>query len=212
MFEREAWCWCLDRVKARHVRFSTRSSKETATMKRTGFAFVLLTIILLGSGTVYAQTPASKSIVPATPAPNLATINLEKVLQQVSTTNVQSDGQDASFLQVVANFLQLQPAQVSEVEQLLQARQAALTPLFVTAQALTQQLGTLLNSGGNPAQVGALLIHIHALQQQMGQTQQAFITQFAMVLDQDQKDKVQAVQIAVQLQPVLLAFQPILLF
>jgi hypothetical protein len=181
-------------------------------MKRTGFAFVLLVTILFGSSAVYAQRTASTSVVPVTPAPDLATVNLNKLLQQVATSNVQSNGQDASFLQVVAEFLQLQPAQLSEVEQLLQARQAALVPLFATSQALTQQLGALLNSGGNPLQVGVLLIHIHALQQQIGQTQQAFITQFGMVLDQDQKEKVQAVEIAVQLQPVLPAFQPILLF
>jgi hypothetical protein len=183
-----------------------------ATMIKSRFAFVLLMTTVLSTSAVLAQKPASRSVVPGTPAPDISTMNVEKILQQVQATNVQSDGDEASFLQVVSDFLQLQPAQVSELEQLLQARQAALVPLLTKAQALTQQLGGLLNSGGNPAQVGALLIQIHALQQQMGQTQQAFITQFAMLLTQEQKDKVQAVQIAVQLQPVLPAFQPILLF
>jgi hypothetical protein len=181
-------------------------------MMKSRFAFVLLTTLVLSASGAFAQKPASHSVVPGTPAPDLATMNVEKILQQVQSTNVESDGDETSFLQVVAEFLQLQPAQASELEQLLQARQAALVPLLTQAQALTQQLGTLLNAGGNPAQVGALLIQIHALQQQMGQIQQAFITQFATLLTQDQMNKVQAVQIAVQLQPVLPAFQPILLF
>ncbi|HEY0703578.1 MAG TPA: hypothetical protein VGD60_12500 [Candidatus Acidoferrales bacterium] len=181
-------------------------------MRKSRFAFVLLTSLLCTGFPAFAQRTAPRSVVPATPSPDLSALNLEKILQQVQTTNVQTDGDEASFLQVVTDFLQLQPAQVSELEQLLQARQAALVPLLTKAQALTQQLGNLLNSGGNPAQAGALLIQIHALQQQMGQTQQAFVTQFALLLDQDQKNKVEAVQIAVQLQPVLPAFQPILLF
>src|SRR2546429_1816815 len=44
-----------------------------------------------------------------------------------------------------------------------QARQTTLAPLFQTAQALTQQLAVLLNSDGNPAQAGILVIQIHAL-------------------------------------------------
>jgi len=96
--------------------------------------------------------------------------------------------------------------------QLLQARQTALVPLFQTAQALIQQLGNLLNSGGNPAQVGVLVIQIHALQQQMTQTQQSFLSQFVATLNADQQQRLQAVQIAAQLQPILPAFQPIFLF
>ena len=101
---------------------------------------------------------------------------------------------------------------MSELERLLPARQATLAPLFQTAQSLIPQLGALLNSGGNPAQVGVLVIQIHALQQQMAQAQQAFLTQFVAILDPDQLQKLQAVQVAAQLQPILPAFQPILLF
>jgi hypothetical protein len=68
-------------------------------------------------------------------------------------------------------------------------RQATLVPLVQTAQALIQQLGNLLNSGGNPAQVGAVVIQIHALQQQMAQAQQAFLTQFIAILDAQQLQK-----------------------
>ena len=125
-------------------------------MKKTGFAFALLTIILVSCNAVYAQKPAPKSA-PVTPAPDLSKLNVEKILQQVPATNVQSDGQETAPLQVVADFLQLRPGQVGQLEQLLQARQATLVPLFETAQTLNQQLGVLLNSGGNPVQIAAQL-------------------------------------------------------
>ena len=180
-------------------------------MKKTGFTFALLAILLASCDGVYAQKPAPQPI-PATPAPDLSKLNIEKILQQVQATKIQASAGETSPLQVVAEFLQLRTGQVSELEQLLQARQAMLVPLFQTAQSLIQQLGVLLNSGGNPAQVGVLVIHIHALQQQMAQAQQAFLTQFVAILDPDQLQRLQTVQIAAHLQPILHAFQPIFLF
>ena len=180
-------------------------------MKKTRFAFVLLAAILMNCAGAHAQKLAPKSA-PVTIAPDLTKLNIEKILQQLQTTNVQPSAEETSPIQIVAQFLQLSPGQVSELQQLLQARQTALVPLFQTAQALIQQLSVLLNSGGNPAQVGTLVIQIHALQQQMAQTQQAFLTQFTAILDPEQQQKLQAVQIAAQLQPILPAFQPIFLF
>src|SRR5713226_4277842 len=153
---------------------NARTSRRTATMKKTGFAFALLAVILAGCDAAYAQKPGPKSA-PVTTAPDLTKLNIEKMLQQLQTTNFQPSAQETSPLQVVAEFLQLRPGQVSELGQLLQARQTALVPLFQTAQSLIHQLASLLNSGGNPAQVGILVIQIHALQQQMAQAQQAFL-------------------------------------
>src|SRR6202158_202109 len=190
---------------------NARTSRRTAAMKKNGIAFVVLAIILVSCDGAHAQKLAPKSG-PVTIAPDLTKLNIEKILQQVQTTKVQPSAQETSPLQVVAEFLQLRPGQVSELEQLLQARQTTLVPLFQTAQALTQQLAVLLNSGGNPAQVGMLVIQIHALQQQMAQAQQAFLAQFVAILDAEQLQKLQAVQIAAQLQPILPEFQPIFLF
>jgi hypothetical protein len=190
---------------------NARTSRRNAAMKKTAMAFASLAMLLMNCNAAQAQKSAPKPA-PVTIAPDLTKLNIEKMLQQVQTTSVQPSAQDASPLQVVAEFLQLQPGQVSALEQLLQARQAALVPLFQTAQTLVQQLAVLLNSGGNPAQVGVLVIQIHALQQQMAQTQQAFLTQFVAILDAEQLQKLQAVQIAAQLQPILPAFQPIFLF
>src|SRR6266849_537716 len=188
-----------------------RTSRRSATMKKIRFTFALLAILLASCDGVYAQTPAPKPG-PVTPAPDLSKLNIEQILQQVQTTKVQASAEETSPLQAVAEFLQLRTGQVSELEQLLQARQATLVPLFQTAQSLIQQLGILLNSGGNPAQVGVLVIQIHALQQRMAQAQQAFLTQFVAILDPDQLQRLQAVQIAAQFQSILPAFQPIFLF
>jgi hypothetical protein len=179
--------------------------------RKTRFAFALLGIVLLGCNAAYAQKPPSK-IAPAMPAPDLTKLNVEKLLQQLQTTNVQADGQEVLPLQVVAEFLQLRPAQASELGQLLQARQTTIAPLLASAQTLIQQLGVLLSSGGNPTQIGTALIQVHALQQQIGQVQQAFLTQFVAILDSDQAQRLQAVQLAAQLQPILPAFAPIFLF
>jgi len=180
-------------------------------MKQTGFASALLAILLMSCNPAQAQKPAPRPAL-VTPAPDLSKLKIEKVLQQVQTTKVQPSAKETSPLQVVADFLQLRPGQVSELEQLLQARQASLVPLFQTAQSLIQQLGNLLNSGRNPAQVGVLVIQIHALQQQMAQAQQGFLSQLVAILDTEQLQKLQAVQVAAQLQPILPAFQPIFLF
>jgi len=188
---------------------NARTSRRT-TMKKLRVAFAVLTIVLMTGAGVRAQKLAPKSA-PLTTAPDLSKLNIEKILQQLQTPSVQASAQETSPLQVVADFLQLQPCQVSELDQLLQARQATLVPLLQTAQAVIQQLGTLLNSGGKPTQVGAVVIQIHALQQQMAQAQQSFLGHFMAILDTEQLQKLQAVQIAAQLQPILPAFQPIFL-
>ncbi len=180
-------------------------------MKKTGIALALLAIVPMTCAGAHAQMPSTKTTT-VTSAPDLSKLNIEKVLQQLQATTIQPSSEETSPLQIVAQFLQLTPGQVTELGQLLQARQATLVPLFQTAQALIQQLGNLLNSGGNPAQVGAVVIQIHALQQQMAQAQQAFLTQFIAILDAQQLQKLQAVQVAEQLQPILPAFQPIFLF
>lgn len=184
-------------------------------MEKTRIASALVAILFVTCAGVSAQTPRFKVPTPAsTPvlAPDMSKLDIEKILQQLQATTVPTSSEDASPLQVVAEFLQLTPSQVNELGQLLQARQTNLVPLMQTAQNLTQQLGNLLNSGANPAQVGAVVIQIHGLQQQAGQVQQAFLTQFTAILTAEQLQKLRAAQIAVQLQAILPAFQPIFLF
>src|SRR5215471_6221764 len=183
--------------------------KENRAMKKIAIAFALLATLHVC--TASAQTSGSKSQT-ITSAPDLSKLSIEKILQQLQTTKPQSSSDETSPLEVVAAFLQLTPGQTGELGQLLQARQAKLVPLLQAVQTLTQQLGVLLNSGANPVQVGAVVIQIHTLQMQATQAQQAFLTQFAAILDSGQLQKLQAVQVAAQLQPILPAFQPIFLF
>ena len=173
-------------------------------MKKVGIALVLLTIFLTTCTGSYAQKPGLKT-------PDVTKLTVDKILQLQAATVPQSNG-DLTPLQVVAEFLQLQPAQITELGQFLQIRQATLAPLLETLQALTERLGILLNSGGGPAQVGAVVIQIHAVQQQVVQARQTFLTQFTAILDPEQLQKLQAVQIAAQLQAILPAFEPIFLF
>jgi hypothetical protein len=180
-------------------------------MKKTGIVLALLATSLVTCAPISAQTTAPKASASSS-VPDISKLNIEKILDQLQSTKLQANADETSPLQVVAEFLQLTPSQATELGQLLQARQAKLVPLVQTVQALTQQLGNLLNSSGNPTQVGALVIQIHALQQQGGQVQQAFLAQFIAILTVEQLQKLQAVQIAAQLQPILPAFQPILLF
>jgi hypothetical protein len=103
---------------------NARASRRTADMKKTGIVFVLLAIFLMSCNAALARKPASNAAT-VTPTPDLSKFNIEKILQQVQTTNVQASAEEASPLQVVAAFLQLQPAQVNALEQLLQANNLA---------------------------------------------------------------------------------------
>jgi len=182
-------------------------------MKKTCIVLALLATLFMNASGAHAQSATSPKKVSVALAPDLSKLTIDKLLQQPSKT-VNSDfaDDDASPLQVIAAFLQLQPGQVAELETLLQARQATLAPLVLQVQALSQQVEALLNSGGSTAQIGALVIQIHALQQQIAQGQQAFLSQFLALLTPDQIQRVQALQVAAQLQPVLPAFRLIFLF
>ena len=181
-------------------------------MKKTCIALALFVAIMTASGAqAQSSTPPKKT--PVTLAPDLSKLTIDKLLQLPSqTAKTDSADENAGPLQVIAAFLQLQPGQVTELETLLQARQATLAPLVLQVQALAQQVDALLNSGGNPAQIGVLVIQIHALQQQIAQGQQAFLSQFLGLLTPDQIQRLQAVEVAIQLQPVLPAFRLIFLF
>jgi hypothetical protein len=181
-------------------------------MKKTCIAIALLAAVFMTASGTHGQSATTLKKTPVTLAPDLSKLTIDKLLQLPSqTAKTDSAEEDASPLQVIAAFLQLQPGQVTELETLLQARQAALAPLVLQVQALAQQVDALLNSGGNPAQIGALVIQIHSLQQQIAQGQQAFLSQFLALLTPDQIQRLQAVEIAIQLQSVLPAFRLIFL-
>lgn len=175
-------------------------------MKHVRLAVALLTLFASGGTLVYAQKPSPKSSATVT-TPDLSKLNIGSILEQMQTASAPADSEAPTPIEVVVQFLQLTPTQQQQFGQLLQARQAAVAPLLVGIQQRVQQLEALLSSGGNPAEVGALVIQIHALQQQVVQIQQAFLANLANLLDAEQQQRLQAVRISAQLQPVLPAFQ-----
>ena len=180
-------------------------------MKQTRFVVALLSMVIGSAKLLHAQKPTPKSG-PVVSVPDLSKLSIGTMLEQMQTTTIEGNGEAPSPIQIVVQFLQLRPDQVQEFGQLLQARQAAVVPLLHGIQQRVQQLEALLNSGGSPAGVGMLVIQIHTLQQQVGQVQQDFLSKFVNLLDPEQQQRLEAVRIAAQLQPILPAFQQLYLF
>jgi Spy/CpxP family protein refolding chaperone len=180
-------------------------------MKRIGFVVALLSMVIGSANILHAQKPAPKTE-PVVSLPDLSHLSIGTAMEQMQTTAITGGGEAPSPIQIVVQFLQLQPDQVQAIGQLLQARQAALAPLLQGIQQRVLQLEALLNSGANPAQVGILAIQIYALQHQVARVQQGFLSNFANLLDPEQQQQLEAVRIAAPLQPVLPAFQQLYLF
>lgn len=108
---------------------------------------------------------------------------------------------------VVAAFLGFSPAQIEQFGTLLTQFQTNVHSLQEQIAPRQQQLDALLSQPSpNPAQVGVLVVQIHALQQQVAQVIQAYQIAFAGLLTPDQKQKVEQVTLASQLQPAVGAF------
>ncbi len=180
-------------------------------MKQARFVVALLSMVIGSANLLHAQNPTPKSG-PVVSVPDLSKLSIGKMLEQMQTTTIAGNGEAPSPIQIVVQFLQLRPDQVQELGQLLQARQAAVAPLLQGIQQRLQQLEALLNSGGNPVDVGMVVIQIHTLQQQVAQVQQDFLSKFVNLLDPEQQQRLGAVGIAAQLQPILPAFQQLYLF
>lgn len=180
-------------------------------MKQTRFVVALLSMAIGSANLLHAQKPSPKSG-PVVSLPDLSKLSIGKMLEQMQTTTIEGNGEAPPPIQIVVQFLQLRPDQVQEFGQLLQARQAAVVPLFEEIQQRVKRLEELLNSGGSPPEVGALVIEIHILQQKVAQVQQDFLSRFVNLLDPEQQQRLEAVRIAAQLQPVLPAFQQLYLF
>jgi hypothetical protein len=175
-------------------------------MKSIRLIAVLFGMSLSCANLLHAQAPAANSG-PATPVPNLSQLNVATMLHQMQSAAAEGNADAPAPLQLVVQFLQLRPDQQTIFGELLQVRQTAVAPLFQGIAQREQQMEALFASGGYPAQVGILVIQIHALQQQILQTQQAFLANFIKLLDPDQEQRFVAVHVAAQLQPVVPAFQ-----
>jgi len=122
--------------------------------------------------------------------------NIEKILQPSADYEKSKRTLKNIALAGCAEFLQLRPGQVSELEQLLQARQAASCAAISNGAGLDPTAGSLLNFGGNPAQVGLLVIQITRCSSRWGRHSRFSNTAFVAILDAEQVQKLQAVRIA----------------
>jgi hypothetical protein len=113
---------------------------------------------------------------------------------------------------VVASFLGLTPGQVEQMGALLTQVLPTLETLGQQSAEVQQQLDLLLSqTNPDPAQIGKLVVQLHVLQLQAAQVVEGFHNAFAGLLTQDQKQKLEEVTVASQLQPVLGAFRALYL-
>ncbi len=110
-------------------------------------------------------------------------------------------------LAVVAQFLSLAPEQAQALVQSLRERQEALAPIQQEIARREERIRELIASGGDPAEIGRLVIEIQQLRQLAEAAQAAFLARFQSLLNDEQRGRWQQVQVAARLPPVLPAFQ-----
>src|SRR5437879_7737840 len=108
-------------------------------MKHRGFTVALLIMLIGSAGLFHAQNSQQKPGAGLS-APDLSKLNIGKMLEQMQATKVEASGGPPP-LQVVVQFLQLRQGQVEELEQLLQARQAAVVPLLEGIRSEERRVG-----------------------------------------------------------------------
>jgi hypothetical protein len=108
---------------------------------------------------------------------------------------------------VVSQFLHLAPPQAQAFAQLLQVRQAAMAPLLQQIAVREQRIRELVAAGGDPAEIGTLMLQVHQLQQAVAGVQGQFLGGLSSLLTDEQRQIWEQVRLAARLQPVLPAFQ-----
>jgi Spy/CpxP family protein refolding chaperone len=121
-------------------------------------------------------------------------------------TTAKGAGGGSGPLAIVAQFLALTPEQVQALGQLLQEREQALGPIQQQIAAREQLIEQLIASGGDPAQIGQLVIEVHQLRQAAQAVQAQFLASFNSLLTDPQRQRWAQARMAAQLQPVVPAF------
>ena len=144
---------------------------------------------------------------PETPVPPISGLGTKITRDQAQAMTILPNDDVSNALRLVIHFLQLRADQVEGLRQLLQLRREAVVPLLHGIVERERRLHELLSSGGDPADIGQLIIEIHHLYQLIVRAQQDFIAGFAGLLDQDQRQRLATIRLAVELQPLLPAFR-----
>jgi len=119
----------------------------------------------------------------------------------------QGAGCEGGPVAVVVHFLGLRPDQLPVLEQALRERQQTLGPILQGIAMREQRIRELIATGGNPAEIGVLVIQIHQLRQAAEAAQAVFMARVESLLDAEQRARWQQVRVAARLQPVVPAFQ-----
>lgn len=98
-------------------------------------------------------------------------------------------------LRALTAFLDLSDAQVEETRALLRDLGAELRPLAEEARSLREELAALLDAGDpDPAEVGALVVELHAIGDQVRAARDGFDADFTALLDPEQAERWQILQ------------------
>jgi Spy/CpxP family protein refolding chaperone len=110
----------------------------------------------------------------------------------------------------VSNFLQLSDDQTQALITMIQTRDVALQPIAAKLHADQEALGKLVESSTPDATAaGTLLLQIHAEERQLAAAAQSAAASFEQVLTPEQRDRLQFVRQAAQIEPVLPAFRAV---
>ena len=128
------------------------------------------------------------------------------LLLTASAASYAHGGSTESKVETVARFLHLSPDQVGVLNNLLQERQMATTPIREELAVLEKQLEGLIAAGENPPVIGLTVLNIHGRRQAIGMIQAEFLANFQGHLADTQRQSLEMLRQAAELQPVLPAF------
>jgi hypothetical protein len=110
----------------------------------------------------------------------------------------------------VSNFLQLSADQTLALITAIQARDAALQPIAVKLHMDQEALGKLLESpNADPVLAGRLLIEIRAAEKRASAVARDAAARFEGILTLEQRDRLQFVRQAAQIEPAIPAFKAV---
>lgn len=175
-------------------------------------ALIQVLVVVLGVVSVgFLRAQGVQKTKPDTLEQGLSGLALNMRTEKLQVMMAEPIDESSPALQAVAQFLQLRPDQIEALLQLLQVRQSTQAPLLQDIAMLQKQLNQLLGSGGAAAAIGQFVIQIYALQEQVALAQQNFLSNFQNLLNPGQRQRLETVSLAAQLQPVVPAFQQLAL-
>ncbi len=111
-------------------------------------------------------------------------------------------------IRVVTEYLGLTPEQGEAWRALMETLKTQQQALADQVQPLEEQLrGALQSPTPDPAAIGALVLQIHALRDQMRANEEAYRSGFEALLDEEQKEKLYVLRAASELAPLFPAFR-----